>query len=99
MIKDYFVTEDSDEDSDSEVVELTNLSPHDDELIEPHQAPAAFDYESDTSNDEPLDVVDEGNNGWMDEELDDDDQGSPGGNDGGNKEASPQPVNQQRQKR
>jgi hypothetical protein len=81
MMTDYFEAEDSEGQSDSEEAELTNPSLHDDERIEPHQAPAAFDYESDTSNDEPLDAEDEGDNGWMDDEFEDDNQGSLGEDD------------------
>ena len=48
-----------------------------------------------------MDAEDEGNNDWMNkEELEGDDRGSPGEDDGGtdNKETSPKPVNQPRQK-
>jgi len=74
MMTDYFKAEDLKEKFDTAEAKLTNLSPLDDKPIEPHQALAAFDYESDTSNDEPSDVEDEGNNDWMDkEELDGED--------------------------
>src|ERR1700683_432621 len=103
MMTDYFKAEDSEDEFDTEEAELTNPSPLDDKPIEPHQAVAAFDYESDTSNDEPLDVEDEGNNDWMDEEeLEGDDRGSLGDDDDGgtnNMETSPEPVDQPRQKR
>ena len=92
----------SEEESDTEEAELTNPSPLDDKSIEPYKALAAFDYESDTSNDKPLDAGDEGNNDWMDEEeLEGNNRGSPGEDDGGtdNKETSlDSPINQPRQK-
>lgn len=84
MMTDYFKAEDSEEESDTEEAELTNPSPLDDKPIKPYQALAAFDYESDTSNDEPLDAEDEGNNDWMDEEeFEGENRGSPGEDDGG----------------
>jgi hypothetical protein len=101
MMTEYFKVEDSDEESDTGEAELTNPSPLDDKPIEPHQAFATFDYESDTSNDEPLDAEDEGDNDWMDEEeLEGDDRGSPGEDDGGtnNKGTFLELVNQPRQK-
>jgi len=48
MMTDYLKAEDSDKESDTEEAELTNPSPLDDKPTEPHQALAAFDYESDT---------------------------------------------------
>ena len=102
MMTDYFKAEDSEEESDTEEAELTNPSPLDDKPIKPYQALAAFDYESDTSNDEPLDAEDEGNNNWMDEEeFEGENRGSPGEDDGGtdNRETSPEPVDQPRRKR
>ena len=59
MMTDYFKAEDLEE-SDTEEAKLTNLLPLDDKSIEPYKALAAFDYESDTSNDELLDAEDEG---------------------------------------
>jgi hypothetical protein len=52
MMTEYLKAEDSDKESDTEEAELTNPSPLDDKPTEPHQALAAFDYESDTSNDD-----------------------------------------------
>ena len=47
MATDYSKAEDSDKESNTEEAELTNPSSLDDKPTEPHQALAAFDYESD----------------------------------------------------